>query len=105
MNQEEDYDPYEGLPMPIQDNDFDEFVQNQNEQFGLIDSDGNEPDFSKMSNGKDLEHLKLANMNKKKNGKGIDIRKGINIEKKMKMVTDENGGMKPSQEFDLIQHS
>lgn len=44
-------------------------------------------------------------MNKRKNGKGIDIRKGINIEKNVKIVSDENGAMRPTQEFDIIQHS
>lgn len=52
-----------------------------------------------------MNHLKLANAQSKKNGKGIDIRKGINIEKTMKMTEDANGGVKPSLEFDIIQHS
>jgi hypothetical protein len=49
-----------------------------------------------ISNGKELNNLKLTSMNKRKNGKGIDIRKGINIEKNVKIVSDENGAMRPT---------
>lgn len=101
-NGDDDFDLYDGLPMPIQDNEFEDFDDQHNAMF--TQDVGNE-NSNAMTNGGDFNHLKLAKMNNKKSGKGIDIRKGINIEKNVKMVTDENGSMRPTQEFDLIQHS
>ena len=50
---------FDGLKMPIQDDDYEE--EDRMNDFGPIQSDDKEPDFSKMmSNGKDLSHLKLA---------------------------------------------
>ena len=41
----------------------------------------------------------------KSDQKGIDIRKGISIEKNIKMKDDGSGKSVPKQEFDIIQHS
>jgi hypothetical protein len=57
------------------------------------------------NSGLGLGHLKLANAGSKMNSKGIDIRKGINIEKNMKMTADNGTGAKPALDFNIIQHS
>lgn len=91
------HEELDGLPMPIQDEDFD-----NEETMVPISSSDEEPDLNKMiSNGKNLDGLKLA---KGKGGsdKAINIRKGITIEKNLKMKSDGKGGMKPEQEFDII---
>ena len=80
-------DMYEGLPMPIMDNDFEDFTQDTEQSTpGQINTSEGSIDLNGVK--AELSHLKLANMKAKKNGKGIDIRKGINIEKNMKMATD-----------------
>ena len=95
---------FEGLEMPIQDDEYEEEDRMKDNNFGPI-RDDKEPDFSKMiNNGKDLTHLKLAGA-KKGGNKEIDIRKGINIERNVKMNIDAGGGVQPKQEFDIIQHS
>jgi len=40
-----------------------------------------------------------------KTDKEIDIRKGISIEKNIKMKEDGKGGLMMKQDFDIIQHS
>ena len=88
--------------MPIQDEEFDH---------DPIRSDSKDSSLNKMSSGSssgssnDLAHLKLATGGSKSD-KGIDIRKGISIEKTIKMKTDDNtGSIMAKQEFDIIQHS
>ena len=52
--------------------------------------------------GGDLSHLKLAG-GQSKSDKSIDIRKGISIEKNIKMKSDDNtGSLVAKQEFDII---
>lgn len=85
---------FDGLDMPIQDDDYEEEDRMKDI---LPTKDDKEPDFSHMlKQGKDLSHLKLAGA-KKGGNKEIDIRKGINIEKNMKMEKD-----KPKTDFDII---
>ncbi len=85
--------------MPIQDEEFDH---------DPIRSDSKDSSLNKMSSGSssgssnDLAHLKLATGGSKSD-KGIDIRKGISIEKTIKMKTDDNtGSIMAKQEFDII---
>jgi hypothetical protein len=84
-----DGEDFSGMPMPIMDTDYTE--ENSDPLSGPIMCDDKEPDFSKMQG---LDHLKLGK------GDKIDIRKGISIEKTMKIKEDG----KPGVEFDVIQH-
>jgi len=63
-----------------------------------IPSGDKEPDFTKMAGGNKLGHLKIMGSEK------VDIRKGISIEKNIKMESDGRGGLQAKQEFDVIQH-
>ena len=70
--------------MPIIDTDYTE--ENSDPLSGPIQSDESEPDFSRMQGG-GLDHLKIG-----KNDK-IDIRKGISIEKTLKIKEDGKPGV------------
>lgn len=89
-----------GLPMPIVDDGFDNEQKADNLIATPINSDDLEPDFSKMQG---LSHLKIGQRGK--TDKEIDIRKGISIEKNIKMKEDGKGGLMMKQDFDIIQHS
>tara|TARA_B110000285_G_scaffold168423_1_gene188354 strand:- start:247 stop:492 length:246 start_codon:yes stop_codon:yes gene_type:complete len=79
--------------MPIMDDDFD--INHQNEvDPSKLNSSPNDKDHT--TDGDDFSHLKIlgSRFNKEKSGQGkaVNIRKGVSIEKTLRMKDDGKGG-------------
>lgn len=88
--------------MPIMDLDFD----HQNDAHEPTEKTQTDQTQHMADSGEQFDHLKILGNRFKENKKGeVNIRKGVSIEKTLRMKEDGKGGFTQEKEFDIIQHS